>query len=246
LHENYLGSCNLLGGLSRGDYSLEVSLACAVTCVENLSDSDLLSSPTSQHRYNTYSDDTSSSIKFDEISLQAAARGVVIGLPTPVKRAPKDNKMFYPTSLRLWRQAEEVHGLVDLFARRDDMTGAAGVAKSQLLMDRMPYLKIVLKGRRSRAVYAAAALRELEVVTGFRGVGARSEDVPVPGEDGELETMDELERAEDGWGQTGRDRRRTKASSTTLRLVGGSGDDLGTVGGVGKLVLSDDDIEDDW
>lgn len=263
LHENYLGSCNLLGGLSPsyGDFSLEDSLACAVSCIENLSDSDLLSSPSPYRNNTSYADDTNSSaIKLHEMSFQSAARGIILGLPTPVKRSSKDHKMFYPTSLRLWRQTEEITGLVDLFSRRDDLTGggAGGVARAELLLDRMPYLRIVLRGRRPHGVvYTPAVLRELEAVTGFTGVGARSEDVPLPGEDGEMETVgDELEQAENGrqsrW-SSGRERRKrtTNLMPSGSRLGGGGaggagGDDLMTTGGVEKLVLSDDDIEDDW
>jgi len=141
-------------------------------------------------------------------------------------------------------------------------SGAGGVAKAELLMDFMPYLRIVLRGRRSRAMYAAAALRELEAATGFTGVGARTEDVPLPGEeDCEIETVaDELEQAENGqqsrWSGKERRKKRTNLLKPSRSRLGGGGggrvadmgvdDDLATVGGVEKLVLSDDDIEDDW
>ncbi|KAI9831883.1 MAG: hypothetical protein M1819_004605 [Sarea resinae] len=75
-------------------------------------------------------------LRQDEIGFQVAVRGLLFSLPHPVKRrAPPSSsttghhssrharsgdafKMFYPTSLRLWRQAEEIRDLVDLWVER--------------------------------------------------------------------------------------------------------------------------------
>ena len=112
LHENYVLSCD--------DHS---STDVINDCIDALSDSDLLSR--SKGRGNSQGV-AADSPRQDEICFQVAVRGLLFALPCPVKRkaAPSSRggravgkgdafKMFYPTSLRLWKQTEEIESLVD-------------------------------------------------------------------------------------------------------------------------------------
>ena len=77
--------------------------------------------------------------KEDELAFQVAVRGILFALLDPVKRRAVPGqggrgrgggggdafKMFYPTSLKLWRQKEEIGSLVDLAATRI-LRGEAG------------------------------------------------------------------------------------------------------------------------
>jgi len=281
LHENYLGSCNLLGGLSRSDYSMEDVLSCTINSIEHLSDSDLLASPKPYHRVlgrlGGYEGGDaamgSAGIRQDEISFQTAVRGVLLGLPTPVKRENRDTKMYYPTALRLWRDQEEVEGLIDLFAKRFHTVGdygdfggdgAMGAGRTGLTMEQMPYSKIILKARQQRKasnrpfnrmafemsgkLTRMGVLKELEKVTDFRGVvSPRSEDVPSHGgADGAVQSAppDELEAAEE------RGKPPSRRYNTARNYKKSRSEELDTAAHtatyVERLVLSDDDIEDDW
>ncbi|KAJ5260488.1 hypothetical protein N7478_012093 [Penicillium angulare] len=120
LHENYPPSCH---GTSFTD-NLNA-------CIEALSDSDILSAdrrPAHGARGGMGGGITSlnsgvDKLRQDEISFQVAARGLLFGLPYPVNRrvtsldgrghSGNAHKMLYPTSLRLWRKTEEIEGLVD-------------------------------------------------------------------------------------------------------------------------------------
>ncbi|KAH8910470.1 Rad17-domain-containing protein [Coniochaeta sp. PMI_546] len=127
LHENYVGSCepsNPLDANSAIDYVNE--------CVEWLSESDLMCPswdiffggrgfPSGQFG----KDSGSHILRQDEMAFQVAVRGLLFSLPSPVKRKPANGgkasdafKMFYPTSLKLWRAKEELEGLVDMWATR--------------------------------------------------------------------------------------------------------------------------------
>ncbi|KAG0637954.1 Rad17 cell cycle checkpoint protein-domain-containing protein [Tuber brumale] len=278
LHENYLGSCNLLGGLSRSDYSMEDSLICAISCIEGLSDSDLLASPKPYHRIlgrlGGYEGGDaavgSAGIRQDEISFQTAVRGVLLGLPTPVRRESRDTKMYYPTALRLWRDQEEVEGLIDLFAKRSQTggdygniggDGTMGTDRAELAMERMPYSKIILKARQQRKATTGpfnrkvfemsgkstgiGVLKELEKATDLKGVAPRrSEDVPSHDDHNGVAqgaSSDELEAADE----------RNKLPSRRYNTArnhkkDGMSKELDATVRVERLVLSDDDIEDDW
>jgi cell cycle checkpoint protein len=127
LHENYVGSCepsNPLDPNSAVDYINE--------CIEWLSESDLLSPSWDiffggrGYPSNHFGKDSGSHIvRQDEMAFQVAVRGLLFSLPSPVKRkaahgskATDAFKMFYPTSLKLWRAKEELEGLVDMWAGR--------------------------------------------------------------------------------------------------------------------------------
>ncbi|KAB5530299.1 cell cycle checkpoint protein RAD17 [Coniochaeta sp. 2T2.1] len=127
LHENYVGSCepsNPLDPNSAMDYVNE--------CIEYLSESDLMC-PSFDIFFggrgflsNNFGKDSGSHIlRQDEMAFQVAVRGLLFSLPSPVKRRPAPGgkatdafKMFYPTSLKLWRAKEELEGLVDMWAGR--------------------------------------------------------------------------------------------------------------------------------
>lgn len=127
LHENYVGSCepsNPLDPNSAVDYIND--------CIEWLSESDLMC-PSWDIFFggrgfpsNHFGKDTGSHIlRQDEMAFQVAVRGLLFSLPSPVKRkasygskASDAFKMFYPTSLKLWRAKEELESLVDMCATR--------------------------------------------------------------------------------------------------------------------------------
>lgn len=120
LHENYVPSCE---GVSFID-SLN-------GCLDALSDTDILGSERSGRGSSGgsigYGRGASDSLRQDEIGFHLAVRGILFALPFPVKRITPPAKsgskgdafkMFYPTSLRLWKQTEEVESLVDRWAER--------------------------------------------------------------------------------------------------------------------------------
>ncbi|KAK2867818.1 hypothetical protein FQN49_003446 [Arthroderma sp. PD_2] len=204
-------------------------------------------------------------LRQDEISFQVASRGLLFHLPYPVnRRGPDAHKMFYPSSLRLWRQIEEVDGLVALWMRR--MTTAATslnvpdvaprrpegvelwtnrtkmssstprndhdsdnaqrcmVSRDEVLLERLPYMRIISKDPAER--------KSIEKVTRFGGLIRRSQEL----EDDDLQLGDEGLSANSPRKGKMRPPRLPASSVTTLPTVEDA---------VGKLVLSDDDIEDD-
>ncbi|KAL9623178.1 MAG: hypothetical protein Q9160_002493 [Pyrenula sp. 1 TL-2023] len=113
LHENYALSC-------RSSSFVDTFADCS----EQISNADILSSDRSRTKGrfegSLSRNSTTDAIRQSEISFQAAVRGLLFSLPSPVSRAdhPKGRKadsfkMFFPTSLRLWKLIEEVDGLVD-------------------------------------------------------------------------------------------------------------------------------------
>lgn len=127
LHENYILSCE-------GPSTIDAING----CIDALSDSDLLS-PDGRGGFRSGANGggfgrgatqgaATDSLRQGDICFQIAVRGILFALPNPVKRRAQPSsmdgvragggrgdahKMFYPTSLRLWRQAEEIEGLVD-------------------------------------------------------------------------------------------------------------------------------------
>ncbi|KAL1853260.1 RFC checkpoint protein Rad17 [Diaporthe australafricana] len=125
LHENYALSCERTGPSdpnSSIDYTND--------CIEFLSESDLLN-PSWDIFFggkgfsNVGKDQGSHILRQDEMAFEVAVRGLLFSLPCPVKRKSTTSgrggdafKMYYPTSIKLWRTKEEVEGLVDLWATK--------------------------------------------------------------------------------------------------------------------------------
>ena len=135
LHENYALSCDA------GDS--EETLDCINGSIDALSDADLLSPDrfgTSGFGQRTFQGTSADKLRQDEMSFQASVRGLLYNLPSPVKRmAPPPGVMgakpkgagavsaagkgsayvmYYPSSLRIWRQQEEIGGLLELWISR--------------------------------------------------------------------------------------------------------------------------------
>ncbi|KAF1839977.1 cell cycle checkpoint protein RAD17 [Cucurbitaria berberidis CBS 394.84] len=134
LHENYVLSC--------GGADTEETMDSIEGCIEALSNADLLS----PDRFGAGSGRRSlqgtsaDNLRQDEMCFQTSVRGLLYNLPHPVKRvtpppgimgikakgqgagtgAPKGNAfvMYYPASLRLWKQQEEVGGLLEMWISR--------------------------------------------------------------------------------------------------------------------------------
>ncbi|EED15952.1 cell cycle checkpoint protein Rad17, putative [Talaromyces stipitatus ATCC 10500] len=134
LHENYPPSCD-------GPTFTETLEG----CIEHLSDSDILGSETRSFLYNSRNGIGTARGRFlgygisvdrlrqDEISFHVAVRGMLFSLPYPVRRKVDQSsflasstkgkrvgpyKLYYPTSQRLWKNIEEVDGLVNLWERQ--------------------------------------------------------------------------------------------------------------------------------
>ncbi|OKL58506.1 hypothetical protein UA08_06270 [Talaromyces atroroseus] len=143
LHENYPPSCD-------GSMFAETLEA----CIENLSDSDILGSEARSSSFSSRSGVGAARGRFlgygasidrlrqDEISFHVAVRGMLFSLPFPVRRSSGSArtssssssrvggpfKMYFPTSQRLWKDIEEVEGLVSLWERQllSDASGIWG------------------------------------------------------------------------------------------------------------------------
>ncbi|RDA96065.1 hypothetical protein CP533_5849 [Ophiocordyceps camponoti-saundersi (nom. inval.)] len=276
LHENYMPSCEStspMDGSTPIDYVNE--------CIEYLSLSDLLC-PSRDVFFGggggfSGSDGSSQQLRQDEIAFQVAVRGMLFSLPHPVKRKATGTlkggdafKMFYPTSIKLWKAKEEIMGLVDLWSSRllrgeeqvggKDLTDGANAfrkpsgterpriqatttnggesttemrppmwlgstARREMLLDRLPYMAHMA---RAKGVH----LRDLGKVVSMGGLAAAAD------EDGDGD--DDDGPVGEAWATD----RPSEETSPRRRLAGVRD---GEVSGLlaQKLVLSDDDIEDD-
>ena len=139
LHENYILSCD-----AAHDATGHVN-----GCIEALSDSDLLCRDSHRAGSGIYQAGIDT-IRQDEISFHVAVRGILFSLPYPVKRGSITSrpsqaqpskagphgrainhkadtfKMFYPTSLRLWKDQEETLSLVDRWIARSGSSSSSG------------------------------------------------------------------------------------------------------------------------
>lgn len=109
LHENYALSCSCSGS--------EESLNSLSGCMDNLSDSDLLSLDRFSFGTRAFSGSATDTLRQDEMCFQVAVRGLLFNLPCPVHRSAGTggsrgdaHRMLYPNSLRLWRKREEIEG----------------------------------------------------------------------------------------------------------------------------------------
>ena len=299
LHENYILSCD--APPTSFDFT---SLDHVSGCIDALSDSDLLC-PSWDGSFNSSGfgggfggKGTGGDImRQDEISFQIAVRGLLFSLPFPVKRkAPAAAglrtgkggdafKMFYPTSLKLWRMKEEIESTIDLWVSRlmkgeehqlSAVTAGAAAfarpkagtveswksarappptgtskgaskeadvapllsigtsARKEMLLERLPYMLTIARSRRSSS--SAVTIRDMEKVATFHGIGAPPDDEP---DDADETTPADAEWATDKPGES-------KSPKKKGLVIRGRGDANGLpLQQEQKLVLSDDDIEDD-
>jgi cell cycle checkpoint protein len=133
LHENYVLSC--------GGADSEETMDSVDGCIEALSDADLLSPDrfgTGSGRRNLQGT-SADNLRQDEMCFQTSVRGLLYNLPHPVKRMapppgvmgikakgqgaapPKSGSafvMYYPASLRVWKQQEEMNDLLEMWISR--------------------------------------------------------------------------------------------------------------------------------
>lgn len=151
LHENYVLSC--------GGADSEETMDSVDGCIEALSDADLLSpdrfgAGSSRRNMQGTSADN---FRQDEMCFQTSVRGLLYNLPHPVKRlapppgvmgikakgpgagtgAPKSGSafaMYYPASLRIWKQQEETNDLLEMWisrAQRGELLSTTGPVPSK-------------------------------------------------------------------------------------------------------------------
>ncbi len=299
LHENYILSCD--APPTSFDFS---SLDHINGCIDALSDSDLLC-PSWDGSFNSTGfgggiggrGSGGDILRQDEISFQIAVRGILFSLPYPVKRkAPAASglrigkgsdayKMFYPTSLKLWRMKEEIESTVDLWvtrllkgedhhlstltsraaafarpkigtveswkaprplgaprskkgdAKESDSTPLMAVgtsARREMLLERLPYMVSIARSKKNLS--SAVAVRDMEKVTTFHGIGGQSEECSDEGDD--IGTVcEEWATDKPVEGKSPRKKGLVIRGRGTTRLPLPQPEQ--------KLVLSDDDIEDD-
>ncbi|KAF2968581.1 hypothetical protein GQX73_g4956 [Xylaria multiplex] len=299
LHENYVLSCEPTENFHQ--YSF---LDYMGGCIDYLSESDLLCPSWDVFfgrrgaRVSAFSGQDSAShvLRQEEIAFQVATRGLLFSLPSPVKRTASGYKrgggdafkMFYPMSLKLWREKEELEGLVDHWSSillkgnhsEHSVTNAASAfrrpnnttsgrqsfqqnltqtkqadqaleqttdqstallslgssARREMLLERLPYMAHI--ARRRRILGPTIRLKDIEKVVAFSGIeSVADEDVMDFGEN--------LEGTKEAWATdkpTEESSPRKKALS--IRRISHSEGPVASLP-VQKLVLSDDDIEDD-
>ncbi|KAK4560711.1 RFC checkpoint protein Rad17 [Recurvomyces mirabilis] len=117
LHENYALSC--------ANPSAEEALDSLSGCAYDISDADLLSNDRFSSSNRAFSGSAMDSLRQDEMAFQVAVRGLLFDLPSPVYRAvpasgnkQDAHRMFYPTSVKLWKRQEEIGDLLDLLTAR--------------------------------------------------------------------------------------------------------------------------------
>lgn len=282
LHENYALSCSCSGS--------EESLGSLSGCMDNLSDSDLLSLDRFSFGTRAFSGSATDTLRQDEMCFQVAVRGLLFNLPCPVHRsAANDGKrgdahrMLYPNSLRLWRKREEIEGDVNhliselstgidlgvdaatsssapslsgidgwkrqpgasrLSAKDVDdpeTTPRAGSElKNQMLLERLPYMAHI-KTPSSVSIPARRFLEQILSVTRISGVVPDGiNDLGDDDDDGEEKVISGDQWATDRpdlepW--TGRRKPKQNLAFESVALP--------VENRIDKLVLEDDDIEDD-
>ncbi|KAF3001453.1 Cell cycle checkpoint protein rad17 [Curvularia kusanoi] len=135
LHENYVLSC--------GGADSEETMDSVDGCIEALSNADLLSPDRFGAGFGrrNFQGTSADNLRQDEMCFQTSVRGLLYNLPHPVKRMapppgvmgikakgqgastgpPKSGNafvMYYPASLRIWKQQEETNDLLELWIAR--------------------------------------------------------------------------------------------------------------------------------
>ncbi|KAJ2991898.1 hypothetical protein NUW58_g2351 [Xylaria curta] len=300
LHENYVLSCEPAGTSDPNSF-----LDYMGECINYLSESDLLC-PSWDVFFGGHGagasnffgrDSASHVLRQEEIAFQVATRGLLFSLPSPVKRIAIGSKrggsdrfkMFYPTSLKLWREKEELGNLVDHWSSillkgddsRHDVTDGASAfrrpkniavgiqnsqrnlgrtrqpvqiseqtsgqstallslgssARRELLLDRLPYMLHI--ARRRRMPGSMLGSKEIEKVVSFSGIGLAVDE----------DAADLDEDTGRGTGEAWATDKPTEELSPrknglSIRHSSRGGGSVASLQ-VQKLVLSDDDIEDD-
>lgn len=284
IHENYLTSCTRGNDESSADF--------INGCIESLSDGDLLSTDRRNNSTGRNSFGTSDGLRQEELAFHVAVRGVLLSLPNPVRRPAGKSQIYFPMALRLWRDKEIIEGIISLFVAENGISAInlssnniknksdeaqeptaviGATAKLETLLDNMPYLHKILSGKQPKSHYRptfpSPAMRNLEKVVLFRGVGDQSERIPeendkdgaetvLAGEEdalGNVKVENKVRRVKDqlGGGQYGG--RFQKRKDGGMGILGISGEHSKKVQGVvganedeniKGLILSDDDIED--
>jgi cell cycle checkpoint protein len=310
LHENYIGSCEPSNPLDPSS-----SLDYVNSCIEYLSESDLLcpswdiffggkGSPSSYFG----KDSGSHILRQDEMAFHVAVRGLLFSLPSPVKRKVAHGgrggdafKMYYPTSLKLWRAKEEMEGLVDMWStkilkgqdgglgpangakpitngsaayRRNQTTltnsrtsnfkslrsnasnqpsktpeestpppllSLGNSARREMLLERLPYMAQIARGR--RCSFGTMSVRDLEKMVSFQGIGAPQTEDDMP------DDLDEEGGAETWATDKPTEERTPRKKGLRSILHKPQTDSQGSLVSnlpMQSLVISDDDIEDDW
>ncbi|PFH55521.1 hypothetical protein XA68_18118 [Ophiocordyceps unilateralis] len=255
LHENYVLSCE-----STEPMDSSTSMDYVNECIEYLSLSDLLC-PSRDVFFGgngfglSGRDGSGYHLRQDEMTFQLAVRGMLFSLPHPVKRKPtgvlkgsEAFKMFYPTSIKLWKAKEEIGGLPATTtpwterARRQATAASSesskaearppmwlgSTARREMLLDRLPYMAHMARGRRS-----GIHVGDLEKVVSMQGTTVATDDDDAVGGDGDGPVGE-------AWAT---DRPSEEASPRRRHAGVRAGEMSGLV--AQKLVLSDDDIEDD-
>ncbi|KAE8449205.1 hypothetical protein EG329_008372 [Mollisiaceae sp. DMI_Dod_QoI] len=298
LHENYLLSCD--ASPSSYDFS---SLDHVNGCIDALSDSDLLCpswdgsiNPTGFGGGIGGRGGGGDILRQDEITFHIAVRGILFSLPHPVKRKAsatggmragfKGNdafKMFYPTSLKLWRMKEEIESAIDLWVSRlmkgeedHSITNGAAMfarpkpgsveswksssmsrrpkenngkqenatpllsvgtsARNEMLLERLPYMLLIAKGKKNAS--SVVSIKEMEKVATFHGIGGPSEE--------SSDEDDDTAPVADEWATDKPVEDKSPKKKKGLVMRGrGAPNSLPLQQQEQKLVLSDDDIEDD-
>ncbi|KAK5628117.1 hypothetical protein RRF57_003832 [Xylaria bambusicola] len=297
LHENYVLSCE------SNTFFLEYMGA----CIDYLSDSDLLCpswdvffggrGPGGKGFFGH--DSASHVLRQEEIAFQVATRGLLLSLPNPVQRKAGGSrrgggdafKMFYPTSLKLWREKEELEGLVDHWssvllkgdnsehnptngtsafrqarnvttsqwlasqdsqqndtqARHTEQTSyqttallsLGSSARREMILERLPYMFHIAS--RHRSLSSVPRLKGIEKVVSFSGISSTIDEDAV-----DLEENENLDGgAEEAWAtDKPTEESSPRKKSFAIRRSSQNGGSMAALQ-VQKLVLSDDDIEDD-
>lgn len=275
LHENFALSC--------ASQSHEETLDSLNTCLDSLSDADLMQSrPFNGGSSLNMSASAPDSQRGDDIAFQIAVRGLQSGLPYPVKRGsmpgdvqPGRNgafKMFYPTSIKIWSKRQTISDNLDLIIAQNPTTSARGASKSdgveswqrekvdatstssliqpqaarlETLLERLPIAVHILDARPGADLRLLTLIKDL---TSFRGPGIR------PDEDEEVDDQGQLALATDGPGPTTRRSdvphadvvRGSDGHKSAQNETEGAGLRIPVEHDIEKLVLSDDDIIDDF
>ena len=309
LHENYVLSC--------GGADSEETMDSVDGCIEALSDADLLSPDrfgAGSGRRNLQGT-SADNLRQDEMCFQTSVRGLIYNLPYPVKRIapppgimgikakgqgaptgpPKGGSafaMYYPASLRIWKQQEETNDLLELWisrAQRGDLLstsagafkpastsggvetwtrntplqsqtpatsskpntdsdpaptllGSGASARSEMLLERLPYLTTILRKSRMPSPSIASTIREIKKITTFHSTTSTKGSE----EDGE-DTL-EQQGDQETWA-TDKDAPATPRKRKGVRFVEPKQDEeesaiAGLSAKGASLVLEDDDIED--